>query len=99
VTCSALRRAYRDLLREGHPSVWFAHVHVSEAVLAERLRNRQGHYMPPSLLGSQLATLEPLGEDEPGGVVPGDGPLTQTVADLLATLRAERGEAAHPSTS
>ncbi|WP_369133730.1 gluconokinase [Modestobacter sp. I12A-02662] len=94
VTCSALRRAYRDLLREGHPSVWFAHVHVSEAVLAERLRNRQGHYMPPSLLGSQLATLEPLGEDEPGGVVPGDGPLAQTVADLLTTLRAERGEAA-----
>jgi gluconokinase len=74
--------------------VWFAHVQVSEGVLAERLGKRQGHYMPPSLLDSQLATLEPLGEDEPGGVIPGDGPLEQTVADLLADLRRERGAAA-----
>src|SRR5918912_3722621 len=53
VTCSALKRSYRDLLRNGHPSVWFAHVQVSQEVLTDRLRQRQGHYMPPSLLGSQ----------------------------------------------
>ena len=69
ITCSALKRAYRDLLRDGHPSVWFAHVDVSREVLAQRLAARQGHFMPPSLLDSQLATLEPLGEDEPGDVI------------------------------
>ncbi|QXG75414.1 gluconokinase [Modestobacter sp. L9-4] len=90
LTCSALKRVYRDLLREGHPSVWFAHVDVDREVLAERLRNRKGHYMPPSLLDSQLATLERLGEDEPGDVIDGDGPLEQTVAELLGDLRRER---------
>jgi gluconokinase len=90
LTCSALKRVYRDLLREGHPSVWFAHVDVDRDVLAERLRNRKGHYMPPSLLDSQLATLERLGEDEPGAVIDGDGPLEETVAELLTDLRRER---------
>ncbi|MCW2538128.1 MAG: gluconokinase [Modestobacter sp.] len=91
VTCSALKRSYRDLLRDGHPSIWFAHVSASEAVLGERLKMRQGHYMPPSLLGSQLATLEPLADDEPGAVIPGNGPLEQTVAELVADLRTQRG--------
>jgi gluconokinase len=90
VTCSALKRSYRDRLREGHPSVWFAHVQASPKVLADRLAHRTGHYMPPSLLDSQLATLEPLGDDEPGDVIAGDGPLQQTVADLLAELEEER---------
>jgi gluconokinase len=90
ITCSALKRSYRDLLREGHPSVWFAHVDVSRDVLAERLHNRTGHYMPPSLLDSQLATLEPLGDGEPGDVIAGDGPLEQTVTEVLTDLRKER---------
>jgi gluconokinase len=94
LTCSALKRSYRDLLCEGHPSVWFAHVDVPRDVLAERLARRQGHYMPPSLLDSQLATLEPLGADEPGDVIAGDGPLDQTVAELLSDLKRERGDAA-----
>ena len=63
---------------------------VSEAVLAQRLQERRGHYMPPSLLRSQLDTLEPLGEDEPGAVVPGEGSVEETVGDLLAALRTER---------
>jgi gluconokinase len=90
ITCSALKRSYRDLLRDGHPSVWFAHVDVTREVLAERLAARQGHFMPPSLLDSQLATLEPLGEDEPGGVIAGDGPLTGSVTELLSHLKRER---------
>ncbi len=69
VTCSALRRAYRDVLREGHPSVWFAHIDVPASTLGDRLAHRTGHYMAPSLLTSQLATLEPLQPDEPGTVV------------------------------
>lgn len=66
VTCSALRRSYRDLLRDGHPSVRFVHLVASDDVLTDRITNRRGHYMPPSLLRSQLETLEPLGPDEPG---------------------------------
>jgi gluconokinase len=66
VTCSALKRAYRDLLREGHPSVRFVHPVAPDAVIAQRIGARTGHYMPPVLLQSQLRTLEPLQEDEPG---------------------------------
>ncbi|WP_138732635.1 gluconokinase [Modestobacter excelsi] len=94
LTCSALKRSYRDLLRNGHPSVWFAHMEVSQQVLADRLAERQGHYMPPSLLDSQLATLEPLAEDEPGDVIAGDAPLAESVTELLSDLRRERGAAA-----
>jgi gluconokinase len=94
LTCSALKRSYRDLLRDGHPSVWFAHMQVSQQVLADRLAQRKGHYMPPSLLDSQLATLEPLAEDEPGDVIAGDAPLEESVGELLVDLRRERGAAA-----
>jgi gluconokinase len=90
LTCSALKRSYRDLLRDGHPSVWFAHMQVSQQVLADRLAQRKGHYMPPSLLDSQLATLEPLAEDEPGDVIAGDAPLEESAAELLGDLRRER---------
>jgi gluconokinase len=90
ITCSALKRSYRDLLSDGHPSAWFAHVHVDREVLAKRLAARQGHFMPPSLLDSQLATLQPLDDDEPGAVIDGDGPLAETVTELLADLRKER---------
>jgi gluconokinase len=91
LTCSALKRSYRDLLREGNDSVWFAHVDVPEAVLAERLAARTGHYMPTSLLGSQLATLEPLDDDEPGLTVPGTGAPGDVVDAVVAALERERG--------
>jgi gluconokinase len=89
LTCSALKRSYRDFLCDGHPSVWFAHVDVSPDLLRERLTGRTGHYMPASLLDSQLATLEPLRPDEPGEVVPGDGPPDVVVEHLIAHLRRE----------
>jgi gluconokinase len=86
VTCSALKRSYRDLLREGRPSVWFAHVTADAALIRDRIERRQGHYMPASLLDSQLATLQPLEPDEPGAAVPGDGTPDEVVDDLLAAL-------------
>lgn len=86
VTCSALKRSYRDLLRRGHPSVWFVHVTVTRATLERRLQQRQGHYMPPSLLASQLASLEPLEPDEPGITLPGDGPSDEVLDELLSAL-------------
>jgi gluconokinase len=72
--CSALRRAYRNRLRQHAPDVLFVLLDVPEAVLAERLTGRVGHFMPVELLHSQLATLEPLGADERGLVVDGTLP-------------------------
>ncbi|HLW25342.1 MAG TPA: gluconokinase [Steroidobacteraceae bacterium] len=66
VACSALKRAYRDMLREHAPGVLFVHLSGSPALLEERLARRHDHFMPPSLLDSQLATLEPLAPDEHG---------------------------------
>ncbi|RBY96017.1 gluconokinase [Blastococcus sp. TF02-8] len=86
LTCSALRRRYRDVLRAGHPSVWFAHLVVPDGVLAGRLAARTGHFMPGSLLGSQLATLEPLADDEPGVTVRADREAGAVVDALVAVL-------------
>ncbi len=91
LTCSALKRSYRDALRAGHPSVWFAHLTASRAELERRLRSRTGHFMPASLLASQLATLEPLRPDEPGGVFPADADAEHLAAEILQRL-AEREE-------
>jgi len=67
VTSSALKRRYRDVLRTGG-NVWFAHLHGDREILAERMQSRSGHFMPVSLLDSQLADLEPLEPDEPGAI-------------------------------
>lgn len=90
VTCSALRRAYRDILRGGHPSVWFVHLVAPRAVLAERMEHRSGHYMPVSLLDSQLDTVELLAPDEPGIVLQADHPVAELVDEVMnAIIRAE----------
>src|ERR1700712_1211127 len=86
LTCSALKRSYRELLREGHPSVWFAHVSAPEALITDRVSHRPGHYMPPSLVPSQFAPLEPLGPDEPGRAVAGTGSAAEEVDEVLADL-------------
>ena len=69
ITCSALKRAYRDLLREAVPDIFFVHLHAERDVLAERMTQRTKHFMPTSLLQSQLDTLQPLEPDERGAVV------------------------------
>ena len=58
VACSALRRAYRERLRAGHGDLVFLHLAGAPAVIAARQAARQGHFMPPSLMASQFATLE-----------------------------------------
>ena len=82
VTCSALRRAYRDRLRDAAPSVLFVHVEAPSGLVEERLRERHGHFMRASMLASQLATLEPLRPDEGGVVVDGSRPLAEVVQDV-----------------
>ena len=63
LACSALKRRYRDVLRSGG-DVRFIHLAGDKALIAARLAARKGHYMPPTLLDSQFATLEPPGADE-----------------------------------
>lgn len=64
LACSALKRTYRDLLRARDPSVRFVFLDGAPALIAHRLSRRRGHYMPASLLESQLATLEVPSPDE-----------------------------------
>lgn len=68
VACSALKRSYRDRLREADASLRFVHLHGDAALLRERLGGRRGHYMPASLLQSQLDTLEAPDADERAAV-------------------------------
>jgi gluconokinase len=66
LSCSALKRRYRDLLREGDPDLFFVELDGSRALIEERMRARKGHFMPTSLLDSQFRDLEPLQADEHG---------------------------------
>ncbi|WP_245827906.1 gluconokinase [Sinomonas mesophila] len=66
IGCSALKVAYRDLIRAAAPETAFVHLHGSRELLAERMAARTDHFMPVSLLDSQLATLEELEPDERG---------------------------------
>jgi gluconokinase len=71
VACSALKRRYRDALRAACPSIFFLQLTIDHETLAQRLADRTGHFMPPSLLDSQLAELEPLQSDEHGASLDG----------------------------
>lgn len=82
VTCSALKRTYRDLLRGASAQVRFVHLSGTREVIGERLTARSGHFMPPSLLDSQFADLEPLGDDEDGITVDVAAPPEQ-IADAV----------------
>jgi gluconokinase len=89
VTCSALKRSYRDLLRGGHPSVRFVHLLAAPELIKNRVDERRGHYMPPSLLASQLATLEPLSTDEPGFSVATTRSPAEVADEVLQRLAAD----------
>jgi len=86
ISCSALRRSYRDELVAGRPWVRFCLLDVPLDVLHERLLTRTGHFMPASLLDSQLALLEPLGRDEPGCTIEAMGPPDHVAATVLRRL-------------
>ena len=69
LSCSSLKRGYRDLLRSADPQLHFVHLSGPRELIAQRMAARAGHYMPSSLLDSQLALLEPLQDDEAGIVL------------------------------
>src|SRR5262245_34253517 len=83
VTCSALRRTYRDILREKVPDVTFLHLAGDKETVRKRVAHRPGHFMPESLVQSQYDTLEPLGTDEQGVVIPFDLPVDEIVDRFL----------------
>ena len=88
MSCSALKRRYRDQLRSHAPEVEFVHLEGSHEVIAARQASRPGHFMPASLLASQFATLEPLEPDEAGVVIDVDqsvDAIVQAYVDLAAT--------------
>ncbi|GAA1383288.1 hypothetical protein GCM10009639_03400 [Kitasatospora putterlickiae] len=69
IACSALKRRYRDILRAACPDAFFLHLTAGHDLLAGRIGRRSGHFMPGSLLDSQLAALEPLEPDERGATL------------------------------
>ncbi len=87
IACSALKRAYRDRIRRATGAVTFVYLTGPRDLIARRMAAREGHFMPVSLLDSQLATLEPPGADEAALVVDITAPPDRLLADILETLR------------
>jgi gluconokinase len=86
IACSALRRVYRDILVHGRNDVRIVYLDGTQALIADRLRRRKGHFMPPELLRSQFKTLEPPGPDEHSVTVSIDAPVEAIVDDILRQL-------------
>lgn len=89
VTCSALKRRYRETLTGGRAEVFFVHLHGSRRLLEQRVRERKHEYMPASLLDSQLADLELLGDDEHGVMIDIARSRAAITAEALRALRRE----------
>jgi gluconokinase len=86
ISCSALKREYRDRLRAAAPALFFLALDVPRAELARRMTTRSGHFMHAELLDSQLATLQPLTADEYGSTAAGTGDVDTVTRDALAAL-------------
>jgi carbohydrate kinase (thermoresistant glucokinase family) len=86
VACSALKRVYRERILAGAPNTFFIHLDGTREILEQRLGARSGHFMPASLLDSQLATLEPLGADEFGCVLNVEDSISRLVEQARQAL-------------
>jgi len=84
--CSALKRAYRDILVHGRHDVRFVFLDGTAELIASRLASRKGHFMPPGLLASQFKTLEPPGPDEPAITVSIEAGVEDIVDTILRQL-------------
>jgi gluconokinase len=93
VSCSALKRRYRDRLRAADPGLFFVHLRGDRALIARRLDERRGHFMKRALLDSQFADLEPLEADEHGTAVDVSATPEEIAGEAVAAFRAtERAE-------
>jgi gluconokinase len=86
ITCSALKRAYRDLLLDGRPAASMVFLQVSREELERRLLSRPDHFFPERLLDSQLATLELPAQGERVRIVAEDGDSVHTAAKIIQTM-------------
>jgi gluconokinase len=92
MSCSALKRKYRDQIRHHAPRVRFVLLEGTRAMIAARQASRPGHFMPASLLTSQFATLEPLEPDEDGIVLKVDQSVDQIVQGYVDQMTRETEE-------
>src|SRR5690606_38350746 len=97
ISCSALKRSYRDFLAAGRPEVRFVYLHGEESLIAARLSARKGHFMPADLLASQFATLEKPASDEPAITVDISPPPETIAAEIVHKLGLDRPQAAPAS--
>ena len=88
ISCSALKRSYRDILRADAPGLRFVYLKGGRELIAQRLAGRRGHFMPPSLLESQFTTLEEPLPDEDAWVCD----ITQSAPDIVVALVARASE-------
>ncbi|UCM88244.1 gluconokinase [Streptomyces marincola] len=88
VSCSALKRAYRDRLRAAAPGLFFVHLAADRSLIAERLSHRRDHFMPEALLDSQYADLQPLQADERGVTIDVTAAPETVAAEAAAALSA-----------
>jgi carbohydrate kinase (thermoresistant glucokinase family) len=88
IGCSALKKKYRDIIRAQVPEpVYFLHLDAPKDILAQRVSERSGHFMPSSLLDGQLATLERLGPDEWGSQIDISQAFPQVIAQAETRVR------------
>jgi len=87
LTCSALKAAYRERLSDGLPEARFIWLDPPHGVLVDRMANRRDHFMPPALLDSQLATLEPPAGDPHVLRLDGSEPIDEAIRRILAWLK------------
>jgi gluconokinase len=86
MACSALKRAYRDILVHGRADIRIVFLDGSQSLIAERLARRKGHFMPPGLLDSQFKTLEPPQADERPLIVSIDAPVETIIDNIVAQI-------------
>ena len=89
MACSALKRDYRDRLRGAVPDLVAVHLDGTPETIRARQATRPGHFMPASLLDSQFATLEPLGDDESGVVLDVARGVDELVSAAVAAITSE----------
>ena len=93
IVCSALKKSYRDIIRNGNEPMVFVHLRGPMPVILERMAARQGHYMKPEMVQSQFDTLEVPGPEETDVVtISIEQPLEQVIADAIAGVKAKMAE-------
>ncbi|MGI8577174.1 MAG: gluconokinase [Nocardioidaceae bacterium] len=98
-SCSALKRRYRDKLRQDAPGVWFLHLSGNPELITDRVAHRAHHFMPSSLVGSQFETLQPPGPDERAVSIDSSLPPGQIISEFVATVTGAKPARSTESTS